>query len=166
MVQSLRTVKDGLIVGIIGYASVALLYATFDFFATRGSLYTLDLLGKALFKGLRDPAILVMPIELDMAVIFWYNVLHLITSLIIGLVVISLVRLSERKQSLVALVLFVIIAGFIITIAGVGFLTAHFRILLPWWSIVFANALAVILAGTYIIKRFPSVWKRLNPFVN
>jgi len=166
MAKTIRTIKEGLIVGSIGYGSVALLYATFDFFATRGSLYTVDLLGKALFMGLRDPAILSLPIELDMTVIFWYNVLHLITSLIIGLVVISLVGLSERKQSLVPLVLFVIIAGFIITIAGIGFLTAHFRILLPWWSIVFANALAVILAGAYIIKRYPNVWKRLNPFVN
>ncbi len=42
MTQSVRTIRDGLVVGIIGYTSVALLYALFDFFATRGFLYTVE----------------------------------------------------------------------------------------------------------------------------
>ena len=42
-----RTIRDGLIVGLIAYASVAAFYAVFDLLAARGALYTVDLLGKS-----------------------------------------------------------------------------------------------------------------------
>ncbi len=72
--------------GIIGYASVAAFYSAFDLLAVRGALYTVDLLGKSVFKGLRDPAVLVFPIQLDVTAIAWYNGLHLLISLTIGLI--------------------------------------------------------------------------------
>ena len=33
-------------------------YAAFDVLAARGTLYTVNLLGMAVFKGLRDPSVL------------------------------------------------------------------------------------------------------------
>ncbi|KAA3612555.1 MAG: hypothetical protein DWQ05_18045 [Calditrichaeota bacterium] len=164
MASSKQTIREGLIVGIIGYGSVALLYAVFDFLAARGSLFTVNLLGKAVFRGLRDPAVLAFPIQLDMTAIYLYSGLHLIISLIIGLIVSTLVDLSERKQGMAGIALFVIIAGFFITILAVGLLTDQIRFLLPWWSIAIANTFAVVIAGSYIIKKHPGIWQSLNPF--
>lgn len=65
-----RTIRDGVVVGLIGYAAVALFYSVFDLLATRGALSTVDLLGKALFRGLRDPGVLYFPAERDMSAIF------------------------------------------------------------------------------------------------
>lgn len=164
MAQSNSSLREGLIVGIIGYASVALLYAIFDFFAVRGSLFTVDLLAKFIFHDLRDPAVLALPIELDMTAIFWYNGLHILVALVIGIVIVSLVGLSEKKPAQGRFIFMVFIAGFIITIAAVGILTEQIRVLLPWWSIVVANSLAVVLAGSYLIQRHPGLWGTLNPF--
>jgi hypothetical protein len=159
-----QTIRQGLIVGLIGYASVAAFYGAFDLLAARGPLYTVDLLGKALFRGLRDPSILGLPIPLDRSAIVWYNAFHLLVSLLIGLVVTGLVVYSDRHPTHGPAVLFTIVAGFVVTIVAVGSLTAPIRPLLPWWSIVAANALAVLLAGTYLLRARPGVWSRLNPF--
>jgi hypothetical protein len=158
------TIRQGLVVGLIGYASVAALYAAFDFFAARGALYTVDLLGKSVFDGLRDPAVLGLPMQLDTTAIVWYSVLHLLISLIIGLIVTGLVEQAERQPSQAPIVLFTIVAGFVVTILAVGLLTRPIRPLLPWWSIVVANAIAVLLAGGYLLHKRPGTWHRLSPF--
>jgi hypothetical protein len=80
-----------LVVGLIAYAVVATFYAVFDLLAARGTRYTVDLLGKAMFRGLRDPSILQFPLALDSGAILWYNSFHLVISLAIGVVVTSLV---------------------------------------------------------------------------
>jgi hypothetical protein len=164
MAQASRTIRDGLVVGIIGYFSVAAFYAAFDVIAARGPLYTVDLLGKTLFKGWRDSAVLGLPIQPDGMAILWYNGLHLLISLIIGLIVTGLVELSERRPSQARIVLLTIVAGFVVTIAAVGALTSPIRPLLPWWSVVLANALAVLLAGKYLLWKRPGTWRRLSPF--
>jgi len=156
--------KEGLIVGVIGYASVALLYAAFDFLAARGALFTVDLLGKVVFKGLHDPSVLILPIEPDISAIFWYNVLHLASALIIGLIVVRIVKLTENQVTNKYLILFFLIIGFIATITFISFLTIEIRSLLPLWSIIMANLLAVILAGSYLLGKHPQIIHRINPF--
>ena len=93
MASSSQTVRVGLTVGFIGFAAVAVFYAVFDVFAARGALYTVDLLGKSVFQGLRDPSVLGLPIQLDMTAILMYTALHLIVSLAIGLIVAGNCRL-------------------------------------------------------------------------
>ncbi len=166
MALTSRTVRQGLVVGLIGYASVAALYAAFDFIAARGIFYTVDLLGKSVFEGLRDPAVLGLPMQLDVTAIVWYSALHLLISLVIGLIVTGLVEQAERRPSLAPMVLLTIVAGFVVTIVAVGLLTSPIRPLLPWWSIVVANALAVLFAGWYLLHSRPGTWRRLSPFAS
>lgn len=163
MLAQNRTIRDGLIVGLIAYAAVALFYSIFDVLAARGVLYTVDLLGRAMFRGLRDPAILMMPLEWDPMAIFLYNAFHLVMSLGIGIVVAGLVEQAERHPSQALLVLFMIVAGAVATVFAVGYLTESVRPVLPWWSIVVANVLAVMLAAAYLIRRRPGLWARLHP---
>lgn len=157
------TIRDGLVVGLIAYASVALFYSIFDFLAARGTLYTVDLLGRALFRGLRDPAVLMFPLERDLTAILLYNAFHLLISLGIGVLVVSLVAHAERYPQQALLVLIMIVAGGVLTIFAVGYLTGSVRPLLPWWSIVVANGLAALLAGLYLIRRRPVLRQRFSP---
>jgi hypothetical protein len=153
--------KEGLIVGFIAYAAVAAFYGAFDVLAARGPLYTVNLLGKVVFRGLRDPAVLQFPLALDATVIFWYNAFHLVVSLAIGLVVTSLVFRAARRFEDAPMILSVIVAGFVATVFAVGFLTAGIRPLLPWWSILIANVLATIAGGVYLMWRYP-IWKSVS----
>jgi hypothetical protein len=164
MTPAQRTLREGLVVGLTAYAAVAVFYGAFDLLAARGILYTVNLLGMAVFGGVRDPAILQLPIPLDPTAIFRYNALHLILSLAIGLTVVRLVVQAERQPAHSHLVLFTIVAGFVVTIVAVGLLTTSIRPVLPWWSIVVANSLAVILAGLYLLQKHPGIWQRLVTF--
>jgi hypothetical protein len=147
--------------GLIASVAVAFFYAVFDVLAARGKLYTVDLLGKALFQDLRDPSILLLPVEPDTRVIMLYNAVHLAISLAIGLTVAWLVGYAERHPRSARFITAIIIGGFFVTIIATGMLTAPFRALLPWWSIVVANALAVLFAGSYLVRRRPGVFGRL-----
>jgi hypothetical protein len=161
MTPGRRTLREGLVVGLIAYASVAVFYAIFDLLAARGALYTVNMLGLAVFRGQRDVAILELPVPLDLAAISWYNALHLLLSLAIGLTVVGLVARAERLPRQAQAMLFVVVAGFLVTIFLVGELTGSMRAVLPWWSIVVANSLAVLLAGLYLLRRHPGVWRLL-----
>ena len=164
MVQQNRTIREGLVVGFIGSASAAVFYGVFDILSARGAFFTADVLGKSVFRGLRDPAVLQLPMQLDWAAIAWYSGLHLIITLIIGLIVVGLVVHSERRPSHARMVFGTIVAGFVVTIVAVGLLTSPMRTLLPWWSVVVANAFAVLAAGTYLLRKHPDAWNRLSPF--
>lgn len=156
-----RVVREGLLVGLIAYASVAVFYAVFDFLAARGPLFTVNLLGLAVFEGVRDPGVLQRYIPVDLSVVFSYNALHLFCSLLIGLVVVRLVAEAERQPGRGRLVLVTIVGGFVVTILAVAQFTQAIRPLLPVWSIALANALAVVVAGRYLLRRHPGIWGRL-----
>ena len=160
-----RIVRDGVAIGLIAYASVALFYSAFDFLAARGALFTVNLLGLTVFRGLRDPSILMGPVPLDYGVILLYNAFHLVMSLTIGLTVMRLAAQAIRHPSQAGLMLVLIVAGFIVTIVVVTWLSESIRPVLPWWSIVVANTLAVLLSAWYLVRRNPGLLKRFTPRV-
>lgn len=161
-----RVVREGAVIGLIGTAAVAAFYAVFDALAARGFLFTVNLLGRVVFTGLRDPSVLVGPVAFDGRAVVLYSLLHLLASLAIGLVVAWLVSQLEGPPSQVRLALLVIIAGFFVTIFGVGMASGPVQALLPWWSVVLANALAVVVAGAYVLGRHPGLLRRLATVVS
>ena len=157
-----RTWRQGVVVGLIAYASVAIFYGIFDFLAARMPLYTVNLLGQSVFRGLRDPAVLQYAIQRDPGAIFLYNGLHLLVSLAIGLFVVRLIAMAEDDPRRAGPVLLVIVAGFVLTVLAVGLLTSGMRPLLPGWSIVVANGLATVMAGLYLLRTRPGLpWSLL-----
>jgi len=160
MTTTRRTLRDGLVVGLIGYATVALFYSTFDVLAARDALHTVNMLGRTVFRGLRDPSVLQFPLSIDTCAIFAYNALHLVLALAIGLIVAALVAAGDRTPERRRLVRVIIAAGFVVTVAGVGLLTTPIRPVLPWWSIVVANALSTFFAAVYLLGRRPGLWRR------
>lgn len=159
-----RTIRDGLIVGFIAYLSVAAFYAAFDVLAARGTLYTVNLLGKAVFGGAADATALQQPIALDLRAIVWYNAAHFALSLGIGMIVMSLIAQAERLPPRVPLVVATIVGGFFVTIAAVGVLSEPIRHVLPWWTIIVANSSAVAFGGLYIRQYRRDAWRWLMPF--
>lgn len=157
-----RTVRQGLIVGLIAYAAVAVFYAAFDALAARGTLYTVNLLGLAVFRGLRDPSVLQLPIAPDFRLIAYYNGVHFVLSLVIGLVVTALADRAEAEPTRATPIVAIIVAGYFATVAAVGMLSEPIRVVLPWWSIVVANGSAVVFAGMYLIRVRPGILQRVG----
>lgn len=165
MTASSRIVREGIIVGLIGFGAVALFYAAFDFLAARGFLFTVNLLGEAVFFGLRDPGVLWTPIAVNLNAVILYTALHLVTSLVIGIFVSWLVVHLEGSPSEVRLAALLIAAGFFVTIFGIGMVSSPIKALLPWWSVVLANALAAMVAGAFLMGRHPGLGRRVLSFV-
>lgn len=161
MAPAERTWRQGLVIGLIAYASIAIFYALFDLLAARGTFFTVDMMGKAVFHGVRDPAVLLLPIPLDRAGIFWYNALHLVLSLTIGLIVVGLIDAAERHPAWARPIFLFLIAGYVVTVLVVGTLSTALRPVLPWWSIAAANACAALIAGLYLLRRRPGLLRRL-----
>lgn len=154
--------RDGLVVGLLAYAAVAVFYAVFDLLAGRGLSFTVNLLGRTIFRGLRDGAVLLLPVEIDPTAIFLYNLFHGLASLAIGVIVVSLVEYAQRVPARARVVLAVIVGGFFITVAFVGWATTPIRPVLPWWSVVVANSLATVVGAVYLVKVRPGIFKLLT----
>lgn len=159
MAQSVE--REGLSAGLIAAGCVAAFYAGFDQLAARGPLYTVNLLGLTLFRGVRDPAILQLPVSLDATAILGYTGLHLVLSLVIGVLVTRLIGQAEQHPPRGPRLLGVIVAGFAATILAIGYLSGPIRAVLPWWSIVVANSLAVVVVAGYLLRRHPGLAARM-----
>ena len=155
---SRNTTRNGLVVGFIAYAAVAVFYSAFDLLASRGPLYTVNMLGRAMFRGIRDTGVLGQPVPIDLPAVLLYNGFHLLAAVVIGLVVVWLVDRAVQNPPHAALMLATIVAGFVATILAVGWLTEGMRPVLPWWSVVVANTLAVVAAIVYLRRRRPGLF--------
>ena len=156
-----KVMREGLLVGFVAKVRRPPRSAPQASLAPCAPLFTVNLLGLAVFNGVRDPSILQLPIPVDVMAVFWYNALHLVLSLGIGLIVVRLVAQAEARPSQARAMLFTIVGGFVVTILAVGILTEPMRALLPWWSIVVANVVAVWMAGSYLLRAHPGIWRRL-----
>lgn len=148
--------RDGVRAGLIAAVAVAVFYAGLDQLAARGLLYTVNLLGLALFRGARDPAIRLLPIPIDRGAILTYSALHLVLSVMIGVIVTRFLGIARREPGKAPMIWLLLVGGGVATILAIGYLTGPLRALLPWWSIVVANALAVAVVGFDLLHRHPA----------
>jgi hypothetical protein len=137
---------QGLIAGLIAYASVILFYLIVNLAAGRSPFYTPAALGSILFYGARDPS----QIVIEPATVLAYNGVHLVVSLLIGTAGAFLAFETERHHGLWYLSLFVLIAGFVYGLVAVGALGAEIAHVVPWWSVVGANLTWVLGVGGYL----------------
>jgi len=158
--RTTRTVREGLVVGLIGYAAVAVFFTVFDLLAGRGPVFTLNVLGRVVFRGARDPAILQLPIPADVTAMVMYNFFHLSVALAVGVFAAWLVGRVEAKPERGLLALMVILAGYVATVLAVARLSRGIEPLLPFWTIVVVNTLAAIGGGAYLWHAHPGLWTR------
>ncbi|MCE9600937.1 MAG: sugar porter family MFS transporter [Gemmatimonadetes bacterium] len=162
MTSPSRWIREGIVTGLIAYIAVAVFYFAFDLFTARGALFTVDRIGRLLLHGSAGIATTGPAVAIDLSAVIGYSAVHLVASLLIGIVVCRLVHEAELQPMLAQVALLFIVAGFAATIAGVGLLSTSIRDVLPWWSIIVANALAVLVAGLVLIRRHPEFLGRMT----
>lgn len=155
-----RWIREGYVTGLTAWAAVAVFYGGLDLFAGRGALFTVDQLGRFLLQGTAGAAS--APAPIDVIGVLAYTALHLVASLAIGMLVCRLVHEAEMEPWQAQVALLFIVAGFAGTITVVGLLSTPIRAVLPWWSIVVANTLAVLVAGSVMIRRHPGFLSRMT----
>lgn len=161
MTRTATDLREGLMLGLIAFIVVAAFYNGYDLVAARGPFHTVNLLGRALFHGVRDAARPAGAVPLDTRLIEGYNALHLALSLGIGAVVMWLVGRADRDAAHRPLFLFLVVGGYVATIATVAWVSAPIRDVLPLWTIIAANTLAVAAGAAYVAHRRPGIIRRL-----
>jgi hypothetical protein len=132
------TLWQGLIVGLIGYAAVALFFAIYNLAAGRSPFYTAALFGGALFYGLRDPA----QVNVWPGAVLAYNGVHLLIFLALGTIASWLAYLAERGPQFwyIGAIVFAFVVFHMFGAAL--FLTAGIRAVIPTWSVFVATMLS------------------------
>ena len=150
----------GIVAGFIGYAAIALLIGFIDVARGRSFFFTAAMLGEAAFRGLDDPARVVV----EPGAVFAYNGVHLLAFLVMGLCGAWLVHVAERGAQLwfpaLVLFLFVVLHAY----GAVLLVTEPLRASMPAWLVGVPTLVAVLAMALYllaihpVLRRRPGVW--------
>lgn len=149
----LKVLGQGVIAGLIGYATVALVFAIANALAGRSVFYTAAVLGASLFYGVRDPAQVVA----SAPYVFAYNGVHLVVFLGFGVVSAWMAWLAERVTQLwyVGLVMFLFIAFHLV--AAMQAIAIPMQQAISGPAIWTAGAAAAVLMAAYLLHVHPRI---------
>ena len=151
---------QGLLAGLVGYATVAIVVAAANVFLGRSPFHTAALLGQALFYGLTDPS----QLTIWPGPVLAYNGSHLLIFLGLGVMAAWLAWLSERGPHFwyigVVMMFFVVFHLF-----GV-FLLVNDRIrsALSPWALLGAGFAAMATMSAYLVWAHPKLRSEFRDF--
>ena len=152
-----RTLREGLLAGLLGAAAVALWFFVLDL-ATGRPFFTPAALGSALFFGIDDPGL----VQVSAATVLGFTLVHLAAFLVTGLVFATLVVQADQHPP-VLLALGLLFVTFETLVIGIVAIVASWLLdVVPWWSIALANVLAAAAMGTYLWKRHPTLTRDMH----
>lgn len=138
----------GLIAGVIGYVSIALVVGLSDAIHGRSFFHTVSLLGDWLFFGLYDAErVMIWP-----AGVIAYNALHFATFIAFGLVSSWLAAMSERGPvyRYAAGALYLVIFAHLLSM--VVLMTEPLRTAISLTALALPSLLAAILMSAYLLR--------------
>jgi hypothetical protein len=139
--------REGVIAGLIGAATVAVWFLVFDI--ARGKPFlTPALLGNAVFYGVNTP----IGLQVTLGPILGYTLLHGLAFIAFGVIASAIMAVSEREPTL--FVAFVILFGcFEAFFFGVvGAFGQSMMGALVWWAILVGNLLASVAMLWYLLR--------------
>lgn len=148
-----EVLQEGLWIGLIGYATVALSMGLFDLLAGRPFFHTAALLGSGLLGRPSDAGVAITP-----DVVFVYNGVHLLAFLLIGVLIAYLVREIELHPMVWYFAFFALLGAFFVSIFLIGLLAEAGGEAVPWGGIVAANLFAVAAIAYFLRPRHPGIW--------
>jgi len=152
-----RPLREGIIAGLIGATSVAIWFLIVDLVAGQ-PLATPATLGAGLM-GVLGPE---RGDSMATHVIF-YTIVHYVAFMIVGVIVASVLSLSERQPSVLAGLLILFVA-FELGFSGFVTLLAHSSTLgrIAWYQIGAANLVAALAMGLYLRRVHPHAGENLR----
>jgi hypothetical protein len=153
--------QQGVVVGLLGAGVVAAWFLALDLILGR-PFFTPATLGSAVFLGVRD----LEAVEVSVAMVLGYSVLHLAAFLLLGWLVVVVTRRARRTPPLLlgAILVFVVFQALFM---GIMAILAEFVLgALTWWAIAIGNLLAAGAMGYFIWERDPALKEavRREPF--
>ncbi len=139
MASKSRYLREGIIAGLIGAATVAVWFLIYDAASGR-SFRTPALLGAATFRGVRDPA----DVPTAAHLVVQYTVLHCVVFAMIGVLIAYLIVSAQRQPSRLLLMFIVLMCFEAFFLAIVTWLAQPVLNELAWWAIPLGNAFGAV----------------------
>jgi hypothetical protein len=150
--QEHSTVREGLIVGLLGAAIVAAWYFAFDAAAGR-PFHTPNALGKVVFRGDVGPG----EREILPGIVAGYTALHLVMFALGGMAMTFLVHLATRNLGLRMGIWIGLVVGFCLFTGLMYMLFTASGERTPLWSVVGGTLSAIAAMGWYLWRRHPGL---------
>lgn len=145
---------EGLVLGLIGYFTIAVFFAVVNLIGGHSPFRTAAVLGQGLVGGAGEGAI-------DFRAVLAYNALHAAAFVAIGLAVAWLVDKAERYPQFWLVVFLLAVMGFMLTLPLFVLVAVPAAAALAWWAVVAANLLAALAMGAYLARRHPGLRRRI-----
>ncbi len=147
-----RTVREGILAGVIGATVVAVWFLIVD--AIAGSiLFAPAALGSAIFFGATSAA----QVTIDFTTVAGYTLLHYVAFVIVGLVAAAAVRGTEDSPPLVLGLALLFVVAETLFIGLVAIAANWILGAFAWWAIALGNILAAVGMGAYLWKAHPAL---------
>lgn len=152
--RTFDTFMQGVAIGVLGFLTVAIVFAVANLVVGRSPFYTAALLGASLFYGVTDPSQMAPTIA---PYVFAFNGAHLCAFVVLGVVASWLIAIAERGAMLwyPALFFFIFVAFHMMGAAQL--MAMPLRELIPPFSIWAAGILAAIVMGYAMLWLHPVV---------
>ena len=141
-VNARRILQEGFVAGILGYASVVLLFVVLDVLSGHGIFHTPRVLGSALLGPALDPP--------GPAPILAYNGLHLLVCLALGTFVALLAGRAEEHHRLGFGITFILLAGSAWVPVAFGVVTVAWLGALTWLEVVAGTVVGGVATIGYV----------------
>lgn len=127
-----RIWKEGLAAGLLGYAAVVALFLVWNLAVGRPAFYTPAALGGAIFFGLREGA----EVAIEPGPVIAYNGLHMLLSMLLGVISAFVVVEAERHRDLWYAAFFVFLSLGLYLVLLVGVFAVEVAHVLSWPAVV------------------------------
>lgn len=147
----MRIALQGLFAGLIGYLTVAIVFAAVNLVMGRSPFHTAAVMGAALFYGVKDPAGVAIRPEYVIA----FNGVHLLAFMAFGVAASALADLADRGWQLwyVSTFFFIFVAFHLLAAAQA--LATPMRVMIPDIAVWMAGLAASALMGWYLFRVHP-----------
>jgi hypothetical protein len=152
-----RTIREGLIAGVLGAVAVMLWFLIIDVVNAR-SMFTPGALGAALFFGARGLA----EVQITPETVLGYTGVHLLSFMAVGLIASALVEGARREPHLLLGMVLLFVVLEVLFLGVIAIVATWLLDAIHWWMIVVGNLVAAVVMGGFLLYQHPEVRENLT----
>jgi hypothetical protein len=157
MLREHRTIREGLIAGLLGAVAVMLWFLVLDL-VRQSAFFTPGALGSALFFGARGTA----EIQVTVETVLGYTGIHVVAFMVVGLIASAMVEGARREPPLLLGMILFFVTLEVLFIGLLAIVATWLLDSIEWWMVVVGNLIAAGVMGGYLLHEHPELRENIT----